>query len=113
MAEVSRRAAADAEAAGLDTIVSSSRTLLADLYYSLRDSGLTIYAEPAEGFPPHHYAQAHPLPPGEGEVLYLSRGGEPPCAQAVELDRWQPELGFYTGEIATFRAPRGCFFAPR
>ena len=45
-------------------------------------SGLAIYAEPVEGFPPHHYAQKHPLPPGAGDVLYVTRGGTGPACRA-------------------------------
>ena len=52
--------------------------MLADFFYTLRDSGLAIHAEPTQGFPPHHYAQKHPLPPGPGDVLYITRIAERP-----------------------------------
>ena len=70
---LSRKAAEVAREAGLDTLVSGNRAMLADFFYTLRDSGLAIYAEPVEGFPPHHYAQKVPLPPGPGDVLYVTR----------------------------------------
>ena len=44
---LSLRAADVAGAEGLDTIVSDNRAMLADLFYTLRDTGLGIYAEPA------------------------------------------------------------------
>ena len=53
--------------------------MLADFFYTLRDTGLAIYAEPVEGFPPHHYAQKHPLPPGPGDVLYVTRAAAGPA----------------------------------
>ncbi|HVL21449.1 MAG TPA: glycosyltransferase family 39 protein, partial [Amaricoccus sp.] len=110
----SRHMAEVARAEGLDTIVSDNRAILADLFYSLRDSGLTIYAEPVDGFPPHHYAQKHPLPPGSGEVLYVGRGEPPHCrpggSPAVEVARWRPATGYVTTDFAAFRVPRSCWF---
>ena len=58
--------------------------MLADFFYTLRDSGLAIYAEPVEGFPPHHYAQKHPLPPGPGDVLYITRTAAGPACRAAD-----------------------------
>ena len=88
--------------------------MLADFFYTLRASGLAIYAEPVEGFPPHHYAQKYPLPPGEGDVLYVTRGGTGPACRApvpvTEVARWQPAEGFVTSEILAFRVPRACWF---
>jgi 4-amino-4-deoxy-L-arabinose transferase-like glycosyltransferase len=113
-AEVSRHAAAIAEGEGLDTLVSDNRAFLADFFYTLRDSGLHIYAEPVAGFPPHHYAQKHPLPPGPGDVLYVGRDAAgPECrgpATATPVAEWRPELGFLTRDIYAFRVPRSCWF---
>ena len=72
-------------ASGLDTLVSGNRAMLADFFYTLRDSGLAIYAEPVEGFPPHHYAQKHPLPPGPGDVLYVTRTAAGPACRAADV----------------------------
>jgi hypothetical protein len=87
--------------------------MLADFFYTLRDSGLAIYAEPSRGFPPHHYAQKHPLPPGKGDVLYVTRDPEgPACGASVpvtEIARWQPAEGFVTSEVFAFRVPRACW----
>jgi hypothetical protein len=114
-ADVSRRAAAIARDAGLDTLVSDNRQLLADFFYTLRDSGLAVYAEPVQGFPPHHYAQKHPLPPGPGDVLYIGRDAEGPACRdpAVRPERvaeWRPELGFMTRDLYAFRVARRCWF---
>jgi lipid A galacturonosyltransferase RgtD len=110
-AAVSERAAAVAREAGLDTIVSSSRSMLADFFYTLRDSGLAIYAEPVAGFPPHHYAQKHPLPPGPGDVLYVDDDA-PDCRPGVVAEpvaAWTPEEGYRRGEVTAWRVPRACW----
>ena len=112
-ADVSRRAAEIAAGAGIDTLVSDNRAFLADFFYTLRDSGLAIYAAPVAGFPPHHYAQKHPLPPGPGDVLFVGRDPDgPDCAGAAPelVARWRPELGFLTRDIYAFRVPRACWF---
>ena len=114
-AAVSRRAAAIAEAEGLDTLVSDSRTLLADFFYTLRDSGLAIHAAPATGFPAHHYAQTRSLPPGPGDVLFVSRDAQgPDCpvagVEAKPVASWRPETGFTTREIHAHRVSRRCWF---
>jgi 4-amino-4-deoxy-L-arabinose transferase-like glycosyltransferase len=113
--DLSRHAAEVARANGFDTLVSGNRAMLADFFYTLRDAGLAIYAEPTEGFPPHHYAQKHPLPPGEGDVLYITgHAGGPACrapgTPVEEVARWRPALGFNTNDIFAFRVPRGCWF---
>jgi hypothetical protein len=112
-AAVSRWTAEIARAEGLDTVVSDSRPLLADFFYTLRDSGLAIYAQPAEGFPPNHYAQQHPLPPGPGDVLFVTRTSrEAECTGAPfeQVATWTPELGFVTTEIRAYRVPRACWY---
>jgi hypothetical protein len=115
-ADVSRHIAALAGEAGLDTIVSGDRSTLADAFYTLRDTDLTIYAEPVEGFPPHHYAQKHPLPPGPGEVLYITTDAtgpvcRDPAARFSEVAHWMPS-GYSDRELYAWRVPRACFFPP-
>jgi len=112
--DLSRKAAAVAREAGVDTLVSGNRAMLADFFYTLRDEGLAIHAEPVAGFPPHHYAQRHPLPPGAGEVLYVTGDAPPACRSAdvtpVRVASWTPEQGFRTGEVSAYRVPRRCWF---
>ena len=89
--------------------------MLADFFYTLRDSGLAIYAEPVEGFPPHHYAQKHPLPPGPGDVLYVTRVADRPGLPRRRRRRAArspagARRGFTTREIHAFRVPRHCWF---
>lgn len=115
-ADVSRKAAEIARANGLGTLVSGDRSLLADFFYTLRDSGLALYAEPVAGFPPHHYAQKHPLPQGPGDVLFIGRDpGGPAClagAQPIEIASWRPSQGFSTKTFYAHRVPRSCWFGP-
>ena len=110
---LAERAAEAARAAGLDTVVSGNRAYLAAFFYTLRASGLALYAEPVDGFPPHHYAQKHPLPPGPGDVLYVGRY-PPACRDAAaapaEVAAWQPALGFETHPLHAWRVPRTCWF---
>ena len=87
--------------------------MLADFFYTLRDGGLAIYAEPVEGFPPHHYAQKHPLPPGPGEVLFVDRTPRPACRDpGVVPERvaaWRPRTAT-AAEVQAWRVPRRCWF---
>jgi 4-amino-4-deoxy-L-arabinose transferase-like glycosyltransferase len=114
-AELSMTAAEVARENGLDTLVGGSRAMLADFFYTLRESGLEIRAEPVEGFPPHHYAQTRALPPGQGDVLYITRSPTGPACRrpdvvAERVASWQPRLGYETREINAFRVPRACWF---
>ncbi len=89
--DLSRHAGDIARTEGLDTLVSGNRAMLADFFYTLRDSGLAIHAEPTQGFPPHHYAQKHPLPPGPGDVLYITRSPTgPECLAPTTGARGRP-----------------------
>jgi len=113
--DVSRRALETARDADLDTLVTGSRTFLADFFFTLRDSGLRIYAEPVEGFPPHHYAQQKSLPDGPGDVLYISRSSAPPECPAstpapVQVAAWTPDSGFFTRQITAWRISRTCWY---
>lgn len=110
----SRHMAEVAREEGVGTLVSDNRAILADLFYTLRGSGFAIYAEPVDGFPPNHYAQKHPLPPGAGDVLYVGRGDPPHCRTGgepgVEVARWRPATGYVTTDFAVYRVPRSCWF---
>lgn len=110
---LAEKAAAVAHANGLDTLVSGNRAYLAAFFYTLRDAGLALYAEPVAGFPPHHYAQKHPLPPGPGEVLFVGRyppACVSPAAAVTEVAGWQPADGFETHAVHAWRVARTCWF---
>lgn len=91
--ELSERIIETARFHDIGIIVAEDRAVLADLFYTGRDSGLSIRARPFEGRPPHHYAQRYPLTETDVSVLYvLKAGSEPPC----------PE-----GEVAQYLSERG------
>ncbi len=56
-AEVSREAAALANQAGTDIIVTDNRDMVADLFYTLRDASYRIYARAPAGLPESYYEQ--------------------------------------------------------
>lgn len=113
--ELSLRAAAVMREEGLDTLVSGSRDMLADFFYTLRDEDLAIFAEPRPGPPRNHYEQEQPLPPGPGAVLYLGHSPAGPVCRPGSRDpvpvwRWRPEAGHYAErEVFAFRVPRACW----
>jgi 4-amino-4-deoxy-L-arabinose transferase-like glycosyltransferase len=114
-AEVSRHAAAVAQAENLDIIVSNRRDMLADLFHTLRNEDLAIYSEPRPGPPAHYYAQMHILPPGPGEVLHLTLQGQAPvCRPGAPaphtVAQWRPERGYYAGrEVVARRVSQACW----
>ncbi|MBD3763180.1 MAG: glycosyltransferase family 39 protein [Rhodobacterales bacterium] len=80
-----------ARATGQGVIVADKRDVLADLFHTGRDSGLSIHARPPTGRPMNHYEQAHPLPAGQGGTVLLVTAQPPVCdgapvAPAVRFD---------------------------
>lgn len=70
-AETSAAILRAADRAGVSTIVSSHRDLLADLFYAARDLDITIYGMPTGGPPTNYYVQRFPLPEDfAGPVLH-------------------------------------------
>lgn len=99
-----------AQGAGLTTVVASNRDILADLFYTGRDSGVTIRALPARGRAPHHYAMRYPHEGGGGEVLLVQPADfPPPCEGALPLGTDAPETGAYRGSPVSFwQVPGDC-----
>jgi len=110
-ADLSRRIIAAAEAEGLHTVVARNRDVLADLFYTGRDSGLAFRAEPQPGRPAHHYALKFPLEPGlPGDVLLVSAEGTPDCAPARVVQTIRPDSGAWQGRSFTlWRVPAACW----
>lgn len=70
-----------AHAAGGVPVVAARRDVLADLFYTGRDAGITFYAPRSEGRPENHYAKAYPMPIElQGQILFVSE--QPPCPNA-------------------------------
>jgi 4-amino-4-deoxy-L-arabinose transferase-like glycosyltransferase len=72
-ADLSRQIISVARAHGNVAVVSDSRDVLADLFYTGADAGLAFYAPPLKARPMHHYAQTYPLPASvNGPVLFVT-----------------------------------------
>ena len=108
-AEMSREIIAGARAAGLSTIVARDRDVLADLFYTGRDSGLDVRAVPPSGRARNHYQMSWPLSPRPGRVLYVADRARPPaCApDARPLATIAPARGEYRDQPKTLYAVPG------
>lgn len=110
-AHLSRQVIGLAQAAGGLPVVADRRDVLADLFYTGRDSGLVILARPHGGRPTHYYEQVHMMPRGlSGDVLLVT--ADPgPCAtgEALPLDL---RGGAYAGTgLMAWRTTAGCLDA--
>lgn len=73
-ADLSEKIVALARTEGNLPVVAANRDILADLFYTGRDTGLAFYAPPPAGRPQNHYEQRHALPPdATGPMLYIGR----------------------------------------
>lgn len=61
-------------------VISARRDVLADLFYTGRDSGISIYALPPRGRPQNHYEQRYPAPADLGGKVLLVATEMPVCA---------------------------------
>lgn len=72
---------AAAQRLGLDHVVASSRSILADLFYTGRDRAVRISSTRGSGAPRHYYAQRRALRADErGPFLFLTRRKTLSCA---------------------------------
>jgi len=99
-AEVSREVADLAKQAGTSTIVTDNRDIVADMFHTLRNDPVKIYARAPVDFPKSYYEQNFALPAGSQEpVLFVSRYQFKCTTGPVELVRsWQPADGYYRGK---------------
>jgi 4-amino-4-deoxy-L-arabinose transferase-like glycosyltransferase len=73
-------------------VVAARRDVLADLFYTGRDAGISIYAVPPEGRPQNHYEQRYPAPSDlAGRVLFVAAEAPAcpgsPSPEVYPLDR--------------------------
>jgi 4-amino-4-deoxy-L-arabinose transferase-like glycosyltransferase len=104
---------ARAREVGADAIVASDRSILAELFYQLRDEKrIMLRALPETGVPSSHYALLYPLESGEAThpVFLATADGLPSClAGEAPLSRWVAGPGFLEGkEIGIWRLPSQC-----
>ena len=78
----------EARRAGNMSVVADNRSILADLFYTGRDSGLNFYAVPPKGRSMNHYQMQYALPAdAAGPVLWITSGTVPACAgEGLALD---------------------------
>lgn len=94
--ELSRRILALATAEGVP-VYTNDRDILADLFYTGRDAGVTIYAPRPVGRPMNYYEQNFPLPDGfAGRILVIRRspidcgaGPVPPAGMLNGSGTWE------------------------
>lgn len=102
-----------AKEAGADAIVASDRSILAELFYQLRDEKqLLTRALPETGVPSSHYALLYPLKAGEAKnpLFLASADGLPTCLSGeAPVARWTAGPGFLEGrEIGLWRLLPQC-----
>lgn len=112
-ADLSRQIIDLAQAQGGLPVVATNRDILADLFYTGRDTGLAFYARPAEGRPQNHYEQRHALPPdAAGPVLFIGALPEGCPAKAPGQDL--AGTGTWAGKhIVATVTDVGCLHAAR
>lgn len=97
---VARWAISSAEQAGGGTLVAQGRDLMADLSWFGSTSPLAFRAIPPQGRPAHHWEVVAPYNPvtDPGPVhLLWTEGRPPPCADGVEVGRFEAPPGYYGG----------------
>lgn len=109
-ADLSREIIAVAEEAGTATVVALDRDVLADLFHTGRDAGLSIRAPQPGGRPQNYYEQTYPLPEGSGQVLLIANHA-PDCGSGPvsPIHRFDTARGAYAGrDIAAYLVPSEC-----
>lgn len=112
---VSREAGDLATQTGTAIIVSDNRDILADMFHTLRNQPLRIYAQPPAQAPDNYYEQTFPLPPEvKGDVLFVTTQRFT-CAETPEtIKSWTPDDGYYRGSpISVYKVKAACLAAGR
>lgn len=94
----------------LDTVVAGNRDILADLFYTGRDSGLSFRARPVAGRPPHHYAMSWAYEGGDVPVLYVGSSAPDCVAGAAPVAELNPADGYWSRRPQTaWKVPGSCW----
>ncbi|MCF1707999.1 glycosyltransferase family 39 protein [Tabrizicola sp. J26] len=113
--DMSLQILAVAKAQGNLPIVAERRDILADLFYTGRDAGIAVYAEPPKGRPENHYAQTRALPAtATGPVIFVGEAA-PECAghRVDALGPLDGQGGAYAKvPLALYRLDAECLNAP-
>jgi lipid A galacturonosyltransferase RgtD len=109
--DISLWAAEAARKAGLGVIVTDNRDMIADLFHTLRQEPLRLYARAPLGFPGSYYEQRFALSSDlGGEVAYLTRSPLTCAARAPEeIATITPDRGHFEGrQIFLYRTVAAC-----
>jgi 4-amino-4-deoxy-L-arabinose transferase-like glycosyltransferase len=111
---LSRDILAASVVAGGVPVVAARRDVLADLFYTGRAAGISIYAQPFAGRARNHYEQVYPLPSDmAGKVLFVT-DTPPRCDGVLAKAVMQPDLkgSAYEGmSLAGYVVEAGCIHA--
>lgn len=99
-ADLSRQIIGQAGFQGAKIVVASDRDVLADLFYTGRDSGLAFRALPTGRPPRNYYEQTYTLGPGDSGLVLAVLARPPACAGGVRppLARLDVANGAYAGK---------------
>ncbi|SEH50620.1 4-amino-4-deoxy-L-arabinose transferase [Rhizobium tibeticum] len=107
---ISREAGELARRSATSIIVSDSRDLLADMFHTLRNDPVRIYAKPPAGAPDNYYEQTFSLPGDITDSVLFVTMHPVDCVQSPELvQSWRPTEGYYRGKtIFSYRISPAC-----
>jgi len=92
--------------------VVDGRAVLADLFHTGRDAGVTIWARPADRRPSDHYVLTRSMPASvSGEVLFVARLDSlpPACGGVAPIATLAPESGAYRDRpFGAWLVPAAC-----
>ncbi|QYZ68774.1 ArnT family glycosyltransferase [Neotabrizicola shimadae] len=110
--DLSREIIAQSKAQGGIPVVAGNRDILADLFYTGRESGLAFYARPPVGRPQNHYEQRHALPgSATGAVLFI--GDLPAGCPSLAPGQTVTGTGTWAGKhFAATVTEASCLHAP-
>ncbi|PWE32620.1 glycosyl transferase [Maritimibacter sp. 55A14] len=101
-AEISETIIETARRTGAQTVVAAHRDILADLFHTGRQSGLTFRAIRGDGRPRHHYEMSLAYEGGAANPVLLAEIGEMPPACPHEMaHQWQAGPGAWNGYTIT------------
>lgn len=106
---------AAAKEAGVTTVAATDRGVLADLFYTGRDSGLTFRVPQSGRRPDSYYEQTYPLPEGAGQVLFVGETA-PACGGVAVAPRVTLDTagGAYAKQaFAAYLVEGDCLNVPR
>lgn len=107
-AAVSQQVISLAREAGGLPVLATDRDLLADLFYTGRDSGLTFYAPAPAGKPRNHYEQSYPLPAALSGPVLVVASAAPACAGAGRPLQINPGGAFAKKPLSAWLTEAAC-----